>query len=143
KSEEALGIALQGKRRQALIATKFGNRTGDGPNDLGASRSAIISACEASLKRLKTDYIDLYQLHWPDRGTPIEETLRALDAWCAPARCATSARPTCSRGSCARRISRRSNTASRSSSRRRTTTTCCTATSKSVSSRSASSTASA
>jgi len=79
KSEEALGIALQGKRRQALIATKFGNRTGDGPNDLGASRSAIISACEASLKRLKTDYIDLYQLHWPDRGTPIEETLRALD----------------------------------------------------------------
>src|SRR6185369_3793705 len=79
KSEEALGIALQGKRRQALIATKFGNRTGDGPNDLGASRSAIVRACEASLKRLKTDYIDLYQLHWPDHDTPVEETLRALD----------------------------------------------------------------
>ncbi|WP_221220720.1 aldo/keto reductase [Variovorax sp. Sphag1AA] len=79
KSEEALGIALEGKRQQALIATKFGNRTGDGPNDIGASRMAILRACEASLKRLKTDYIDLYQLHWPDHDTPIDETLRALD----------------------------------------------------------------
>ena len=79
KSEEALGIALKGRRDQALIATKFGNRMGDGPNDVGASRLAIIRACEASLKRLGTDYIDLYQLHWPDHGTPIEETLRALD----------------------------------------------------------------
>ena len=79
KSEAALGIALEGKRQQALIATKFGNRMGDGPNDIGASRIAIVRACEASLKRLKTDYIDLYQLHWPDHDTPIEETLRALD----------------------------------------------------------------
>ena len=79
KSEEALGIALKGRRDQALIATKFGNRMGDEPNDVGASRLAIIRACEASLKRLGTDYIDLYQLHWPDHGTPIEETLRALD----------------------------------------------------------------
>jgi len=80
KSEEALGKALAGgKRQQALIATKFGNRTGDGPNEIGASRLAIIRACEDSLKRLKTDYIDLYQLHWPDHDTPIEETLRALD----------------------------------------------------------------
>ncbi|HEY8709753.1 MAG TPA: aldo/keto reductase, partial [Burkholderiaceae bacterium] len=80
KSEDALGTALQGsKRQQALIATKFGNRTGDGPNDIGASRMAIIRACEDSLRRLKTDYIDLYQLHWPDHETPIEETLRALD----------------------------------------------------------------
>ncbi|MGE0329858.1 MAG: aldo/keto reductase [Ramlibacter sp.] len=79
KSEEALGIALKGRRDQALIATKFGNRMGDGPNDVGASRLAVIRACEASLKRLGTDYIDLYQLHWPDHGTPIEETLRALD----------------------------------------------------------------
>lgn len=80
KSEEALGTALQGgKRQQALIATKFGNRTGDGPNDIGASRMATIRACEDSLRRLKTDYIDLYQLHWPDHETPIEETLRALD----------------------------------------------------------------
>lgn len=79
KSEEALGVALEGKRHQALIATKFGNRTGDGPNDIGASRMAILRACEASLKRLKTDYIDLYQLHWPDHDTPIDETLRALE----------------------------------------------------------------
>lgn len=79
KSEETLGTALEGKRDRALIATKFGNRMGDGPSDAGASRTAIIRACEASLKRLKTDYIDLYQLHWPDHGTPIEETLRALD----------------------------------------------------------------
>jgi aryl-alcohol dehydrogenase-like predicted oxidoreductase len=80
KSEDALGTALQGsKRQQALIATKFGNRTGDGPNDIGASRMATIRACEDSLRRLKTDYIDLYQLHWPDHETPIEETLRALD----------------------------------------------------------------
>ncbi len=80
KSEEALGMALQGgKRQQALIATKFGNRTGDGPNEVGNSRMATINACEASLRRLKTDYIDLYQVHWPDHATPIEETLRALD----------------------------------------------------------------
>jgi aryl-alcohol dehydrogenase-like predicted oxidoreductase len=79
KSEEALGIALEGKRHQALVATKFGNRMGHGANDAGASRLAIVRACEASLKRLKTDYIDLYQLHWPDHATPIEETLRALD----------------------------------------------------------------
>jgi aryl-alcohol dehydrogenase-like predicted oxidoreductase len=79
KSEQALGVALEGKRQQALIATKFGNRMGDGPNDTGASRMAIINACEASLKRLRTDYIDLYQLHWPDHQTPIDETLRALD----------------------------------------------------------------
>jgi aryl-alcohol dehydrogenase-like predicted oxidoreductase len=79
KSEAALGLALQGRRERALIATKFGNRTSDDPNDFGASRMAIVRACEASLKRLKTDYIDLYQLHWPDHDTPIEETLRALD----------------------------------------------------------------
>lgn len=79
KSEETLGIALEGKRHRALVATKFGNRMGDGPNDAGASRMAVINACEASLERLKTDYIDLYQLHWPDHATPIEETLRALD----------------------------------------------------------------
>ena len=80
KSEEAMGQALQGgKRQHALIATKFGNRTGDGPNEAGTSRLAVINACEASLRRLKTDYIDLYQVHWPDAATPIEETLRALD----------------------------------------------------------------
>lgn len=80
KSEQMLGSALAGGRRHdAIIATKFANRMADGPNDVGASRIAIVRACEGSLRRLGTDYIDLYQLHWPDRRTPIEETLRALD----------------------------------------------------------------
>jgi aryl-alcohol dehydrogenase-like predicted oxidoreductase len=80
KSEEMLGAALAGGRRHdAIIATKFANRMADGPNDVGASRIAILRAVEGSLRRLQTDYIDLYQLHWPDRKTPIEETLRTLD----------------------------------------------------------------
>lgn len=79
RSEEYLGLALSGRRHQALIATKFGNRVGPGPNDGGASRAHIVGACEASLRRLKTDYIDLYQVHTPDRSTPIDETMRALD----------------------------------------------------------------
>ena len=79
RSEECLGQALAGRRSRVLVATKFGQRVGTGPHDAGASRLAIVSACEASLRRLQTDTIDLYQLHWPDRQTPIEETLRALD----------------------------------------------------------------
>lgn len=79
KSESSLGRALLGKRSKAVIATKFGNRTGDEANDTGASRTHIIEACEASLRRLQTDHIDVYQVHWPDHNTPIEETLRALD----------------------------------------------------------------
>lgn len=78
-SEEKLGAALAGQRHKAVVATKFSNRMDEGPNDIGTSRKHVIDACEASLKRLKTDYIDLYQVHWPDRQTPIEETLRALD----------------------------------------------------------------
>jgi aryl-alcohol dehydrogenase-like predicted oxidoreductase len=76
KSESSLGRALLGKRSKAVIATKFGNRTGDEANDTGASRTHIIEACEASLRRLQTDHIDVYQVHWPDHNTPIEETLR-------------------------------------------------------------------
>ncbi|WJR78226.1 aldo/keto reductase [Bradyrhizobium sp. NP1] len=78
-SEEKLGAALVGRRSRAVIATKFSNRMDYGPNDIGTSRLHIVRACEASLRRLKTDYIDLYQVHWPDRRTPIEETMRALD----------------------------------------------------------------
>jgi aryl-alcohol dehydrogenase-like predicted oxidoreductase len=78
-SEEKLGAALVGRRDRAIIATKFSNRMDHGPNDIGTSRLHIVRACEASLRRLKTDYIDLYQVHWPDRRTPIEETLSALD----------------------------------------------------------------
>ncbi len=79
RSEEYLGRALQGKRNQVLIATKFGNRMGTGPNDSGGSRFHIVESCENSLRRLQTDHIDVYQIHTADRSTPIEETMRALD----------------------------------------------------------------
>jgi aryl-alcohol dehydrogenase-like predicted oxidoreductase len=79
RSEEFLGKTLAGKRHDVLIATKVGNRTGPGPNDSGASRQHILEACEASLRRLRTDYIDVYQIHSPDRDTPIAETLEALN----------------------------------------------------------------
>lgn len=82
RSETYLGAALRdlGVRSEVIVATKFGNRVGPGPNDGGASRAHIIASCEASLRRLQTDYVDLYQVHTPDRHTPIEETLSALDA---------------------------------------------------------------
>jgi aryl-alcohol dehydrogenase-like predicted oxidoreductase len=79
RSEELLSEALGARRTQVLIATKFVGPLGPGVNDLGASRHHIINASEASLKRLKTDYIDLYQPHSQDLITPPEETLRALD----------------------------------------------------------------
>ncbi len=78
-SEEYIGRALRGKRDKAIIATKVSSRVGDGPNDGGNSRQHIMSAVENSLRRLNTDYIDLYQMHWHDANVPIEETLRALD----------------------------------------------------------------
>lgn len=79
RSEEIVGKALKGKRSTAVVATKFGISTGEGPNDYGGSRSHIMNAIDASLRRLATDYIDLYYIHWPDPSTPIEETLRTLD----------------------------------------------------------------
>jgi aryl-alcohol dehydrogenase-like predicted oxidoreductase len=78
-SEEYLGKALAGHRREAVIATKFAGPMGEGPLWGGASRRYIFEAVEASLRRLGTDYIDLYQIHFPDARTPIEETLGALD----------------------------------------------------------------
>lgn len=78
-SEEILGKALKGKRDQALISTKATFSTGSGPNDKGSSRYHLIRACEASLRRLGTDHIDLYFMHGFDALTPVEETLRALD----------------------------------------------------------------
>jgi aryl-alcohol dehydrogenase-like predicted oxidoreductase len=80
-SEEMLGIALSenGRRERALIATKVRFKTGTGPNDGGLSRYHIIAQAEASLRRLKTDVIDLYQVHEWDGMTPIEETMEALD----------------------------------------------------------------
>lgn len=78
-SEEYLGRALKHRRHEAVIATKFGIPMGDGPMRGGGSCRYIMDAVEASLRRLDTDYIDLYQMHRPDPRTPIEETMRALD----------------------------------------------------------------
>jgi len=78
-SEEFVGKAVKSKRSQVIIATKFCAPMGEGPNERGGSRYYIMKAVDASLKRLQTDYIDLYQMHMPDPTTPIEETLRALD----------------------------------------------------------------
>jgi aryl-alcohol dehydrogenase-like predicted oxidoreductase len=79
ESEQVLGAAIQGRRDRVLISTKSAFRTGPGPNDVGSSRHHLINACEGSLRRLGTDYIDLYQLHAFDAQTPVEEVLRALD----------------------------------------------------------------
>jgi aryl-alcohol dehydrogenase-like predicted oxidoreductase len=79
KSEEFLGAALKDRRHQAVIATKFGMATGEGANQKGGSRRYAIESCEASLRRLGTDYIDVYLLHQPDSETPIAETLDAMN----------------------------------------------------------------
>src|SRR5713101_9155244 len=78
-SEELLGQAIRGKRDRVLVSTKTGLPTGDGPNDAGYSRSRLIRACEAALRRLGTDYVDLFQLHAFDAATPIEVVLVTLD----------------------------------------------------------------
>jgi aryl-alcohol dehydrogenase-like predicted oxidoreductase len=78
-SEEILGQALKGRRDDVILATKVHSTMGPSPNDAGQSRHHIIRACESSLKRLGTDYIDLYQAHGWDPHTPLEETLRAYD----------------------------------------------------------------
>ncbi len=80
QSEAVVGRALEGKRDGVVVATKVhGRMTDEGQNDYGNSRRHIKLQCEASLKRLRTDYIDLYQLHRPDPSTPVEESLQALD----------------------------------------------------------------
>lgn len=79
ESEIMLGNALQGRRRDAVIATKFFNPMGPGPNDSGMSRVHIMQSVDDSLKRLQTDYIDLYYIHHVEEQTPLEEMLRALD----------------------------------------------------------------
>ena len=78
-SEEILGQAISGRRDRLLLATKARMPVGEGPNDAGLSRHHLIRQCEASLRRLRTDYIDLYQTHEWDGVTPLEETLDALD----------------------------------------------------------------
>jgi len=78
-SEELVGQALVGRRDRVLLATKARMPMGDGPNDAGLSRHHLIEGCEASLRRLRTDHIDLYQVHEWDGQTPLEETLDTLD----------------------------------------------------------------
>ncbi|MFH8366102.1 aldo/keto reductase [Streptomyces sp. NPDC018031] len=78
-SEEVLGAAIKGRRDQVLVSTKAGLPMGDGPGDAGTSRSRLIKATEDALRRLGTDYIDLFQLHAFDAATPVEEVLSTLD----------------------------------------------------------------
>ncbi|HEY7419201.1 MAG TPA: aldo/keto reductase [Ktedonobacteraceae bacterium] len=79
RTEEYIGRWLKGRREQIVLATKFFAQMGAGPNDRGGSRKHVFQAIEASLHRLQTDYIDLYQMHFPDYETPLDETLSALD----------------------------------------------------------------
>lgn len=79
RSESLLGVALEGRWDRVVLATKFSHRTGEGPNDWGASRYQMMRAVEESLRRLGREQIDLYQVHDWDETTPIEETLRGLD----------------------------------------------------------------
>jgi aryl-alcohol dehydrogenase-like predicted oxidoreductase len=79
KSEEIIGEAFEGRRQDVILATKVGVKRGEGPNESGSSRQHIMRELEASLRRLRTDYIDLYQIHRFDPNTPLEETLRTLD----------------------------------------------------------------
>jgi aryl-alcohol dehydrogenase-like predicted oxidoreductase len=78
-SEEVLGRAIKGRRNAVILSTKTGLPMGEGPNEAGTSRLRLIRACEAALRRLETDYIDLLQLHAFDAGTPVDEVLSALD----------------------------------------------------------------
>ncbi|MFD0714644.1 aldo/keto reductase [Paenibacillus sp. GCM10027626] len=79
ESERIIGMALEGKRQQVVLATKAGLTKGQGPNERGSSRVHIMQELEGSLKRLRTDYVDLYQIHTFDPATPLEETMRALE----------------------------------------------------------------
>src|SRR5438046_5675277 len=78
-SEEITGAVVKGRRDSLLLSTKVRMTMGPGPNDAGLSRHHVISGCEASLRRLGTDHIDLYQVHEWDGHTPLDETLQALD----------------------------------------------------------------
>ena len=124
RSEEILGRALKdfANRDEVVIATKLHGRMRDGPNGAGLSRKAILSEIDHSLKRLGTEYVDLYQIHRWDYETPIEETMEALhDVVQAPARRAISAPRQCGPGSSTRRCTSPRRTAGRASCRCRIT----------------------
>lgn len=102
RSEEIVGKAIRDKRQQVILATKVASKVGPGPNDAGLSRKHILQGVEESLRRLQTDYIDLYYAHVPDYDTPIEETLRAFHDLVSQGKVATSPVPTSLPGSSAR-----------------------------------------
>ena len=79
RTEEIIGSWLRGRRERFVLATKFTNAMGPGPNDVGGSRKHVIEACEASLRRLGTDRVDLYYIHRYDDSAPVDETMDALD----------------------------------------------------------------
>jgi aryl-alcohol dehydrogenase-like predicted oxidoreductase len=80
EAERLLGNALRGKRQDVIVSTKVEHKMGEGPDEAGLSKRAIFRAIEDSLRRLQTDYLDIYYLHQPDYGVPIEETLEAMDS---------------------------------------------------------------
>ena len=82
RTEEIVGRWLRGKRDDFVLATKCRMQMGPRPNEVGLSRKHVLAAIDASLQRLGTDYVDLYQVHAPDPETPIDETLGALDSIC-------------------------------------------------------------
>ena len=92
ESEIILGAAIAGRRDQVMLSTKVTLRIGNGPNDIGASRHHLLKPTDHSLRRLKTDYIDLLQLHHFDAMTPVESVVERSMTSCEPARFATSAR---------------------------------------------------
>jgi hypothetical protein len=142
-SEEYLGKILGSRRNDIVLATKFGLPMDDTGKMRGASRRYVIQAVEASLRRLKTDWIDLYQVHFPDSRTPIEETLRALDDLINPARCGSSAARIFPQPSSRKRLARRNETTLRRLSPARTNTICSSASWKKTVCRSCAKTASA
>ena len=80
RSEEIMAKAMEGRRDKFILATKVRGKMGDGPEDAGLSRGAILKQCEASLRRLQTDYIDVYYMHMQDHAVPVEESLEAIDS---------------------------------------------------------------
>ena len=129
-SEEFLGQVLGSHRSRVVLATKFGSQLDTEGKKKGASQRYIFSAVEASLSRLKTDWIDLYQLHRPDPDTPIEETLRALTLWCNKEKSAASDAQIFRQNNCSKRTRPQSVSDSNSLSPARTSTACWFGTSK-------------
>ena len=124
-AESLLGNALAGRRQGVILASKVRHRWNDNPEDVDLSRGAILKALDASLKRLQTDYVDLYYLHQPDYDVPLEETLSAMDEVVrARARFAIRPSPTTPLGRCVRSFGGVKKAGSSLRTRRNPCTTC-------------------